>query len=123
MNENKLHHHLITGEIMFREKDEERIASLRLNGILVDMDQELPVRLLGKAQQILQMNFHQRMQDDNIEVLDVVLSGFTYLGHMTQEEFHKAPEGTKLQEKPAAPAVPDLDQAVAEASKSSPSEE
>lgn len=119
MNQNdKLHHHLIVGEIAFRERNREEIAALRINGIMMDPERDLPVRLLGKAQQILQLNFHQRMGDQNLEVLDVVLMNFVYLGQMTQEEFHKTPEGTKLQEKPQASvvaAVPDLETAVAEA--------
>lgn len=118
----KHHHHLVAGEIVFKQKDHDNIHSVRVNGVLIDPEKEIPVRLLGKAQQILQLNFHQRMQDENIEVLDVVLTNFVYLGHFTQEEFHRVPEGTKLQEKAAqAPAerhlksVPDLEQAVAEA--------
>lgn len=122
MNENaKMHHHLIAGEIVFKQKDHDNIHSVRVNGVLVDPDRQIPVRLLGKAQQILQLNFHQRMQDDGIEVLDVVLTNFIHLGEFTQEEFHAVPEGTKLQEKQPAQqerhlhAVPDLDKAVAEA--------
>lgn len=118
MNPSEKHHHnLIVGEIVFKERNQENVHSIRVNGVLVNADREIPVRMLGKAQQILQLNFHQRMQDENIEVLDVVLTNFIYLGYMTQEEFHKAPEGAKLQEKPQAPAmvaVPDLDDAVAQ---------
>ena len=119
MNPNdKLHHHLIVGEIIFKEEGSEAIASLRVNGVLMDPKQEVPVRLLGKAQQILQMNFYQRMGEQRVTVLDVILMNVVYLGHMTQEEFHQPPEGTKLQQKSEGPvlvAVPDLEQAVAEA--------
>lgn len=122
MNPNdKLHHHLIVGEIIFQEEGNEALASLRVNGVLMDPKQEVPVRLLGKAQQILQMNFYQRMAEQKVKILDVVLMNFVYLGLMTQEEFHQPPEGTKLQQKPEGPvlvAVPDLDQAVAEAATS-----
>ena len=119
MNQNdKLHHYLIVGEIIFQEEDNEAIASIRMNGVLIDPNKDIPVRLLGKAQQILQMNFYQRMQEQPVKVLDVVLMNFLYLGLMTQEEFHQPPEGTKLQQKPEGPvliAVPDLDEAVAAA--------
>lgn len=114
------HHHLIHGEIVFKHKDYDQIHSTRVNGILVDTQQNIPARLLGKAQQILQLNFHQRMQDESIQVLDVILADFSYLGLMTQEEFQAAPQGTTLQPKAQAPviaAVPDLDQAVASATK------
>jgi hypothetical protein len=96
-----LHFHLITAEIVFRNKDDEtgQIFTLRLNGVLQDAQQSIPYRLLGKAQQIVQMHFHQRMADQPVEVVDVILMGFSYLGRMTEEEFLTPPEGTKLQEK------------------------
>lgn len=110
------HYHMISGEIVFRTKGDEQINAMRMNGILKDQERDIPVRLLGKAQQVLQLNFHQRMQDQNLEVIDVVLMNFMYLGLFTEEEFHRAPEGTKLQEVPKeAPAPVDLDAAVAEA--------
>lgn len=98
----KLHHHLITAEIVFTQKGQDQVAALRINGLLISEQQELPVRSLGKAQQIVQMNFHQRMQGQEVEVVDVVIFNLTYLGEFTQEEFHKAPEGTKLAEKTGA---------------------
>lgn len=102
----KLHHHLVTAEIVFTQKGQDQIAALRINGLLVSEQKEIPVRSLGKAQQIVQMNFHQRMQGQEVEVVDVVIFNLTYLGEFTQEEFHKAPEGTKLAEKTdAAPAA------------------
>ena len=104
----KYHHHLITGEIVFRHSKQEdgAINAIRVNGVLLDEARELPARLLGKSQQILQLNFHKRMQDENIEVLDVVLVNFTYLGEFTEEQFHATPEGTTL--KPKAEAGPGL---------------
>ena len=99
----KFHHHLIVGEIVFVHQDNpDQPSAIRLNGVLMDKSRDLPVRLLGKAQQILQLNFHNRTQDDKVKVVDVTLMGFSYLGEFTQEEFQAAPEGTKLQERPAA---------------------
>ena len=120
------HHHLIHGEIVFKHKDYDQIHSTRVNGILVDAQQNISIRLLGKAQQILQLNFHQHMQDESIQVLDVILADFSYLGLMTQQEFQTAPEGMTLQPKAQAPmiaAVPDLEQAVASATKDDASNE
>lgn len=118
--ESKNHYHMIAGEIVFREGDSEIVNAVRVNGVIVDPGRELPARLLGKAQQILQLNFHQRMQNENIQVLDVVLMNLMYLGHMTQSQFQKQPEGMKLQERPqqeapAAAPVADLETAVAQA--------
>ena len=108
-------------QIVFVEPGSEQVNACRVNGVMVDPGRDIPIRLLGKAQQIVQLNFHQRMQSETIEVLDVILINLMYLGHMTQEEFIKAPEGMKLQErvKPegvfANEPVADLETAVAQA--------
>lgn len=120
------HHHLIYGEIVFKYKDHEQIHSTRVNGVLITSDQKITIRQLGRAQQTLQLNFHQRMQDESIQVLDVILADFSYLGLMTKKEFEQPPQGTTLQLKAQAPvtaAVPDLDQAVASATKDDASNE
>lgn len=100
--ENKKHHFMVTGEIMFGVKEQEHIHSIRLNAIVIGDTDQIPVRMLGKAQQSLQLQFYQRMNDTSIEIRDVVLIGFTYLGFMTQEEFQKPPEGTEQKEVDAA---------------------
>lgn len=95
----KKHHHLITAEIVYRHaKDESgQVFATRINGILTDKNKEIPHRLLGKAQQNVQLFFHNRMGDPDINVLDVVILGFSYLGHMTDAEFSVPPEGMKIQ--------------------------
>ena len=98
------HHHLITAQVVFRHKDEGDVNAIQINGVLADPGQNIPVRLLGKAQQIAQLHFRQRMPDPAIEIVDVVLLHFSYLGCMTQEEFQAAPAGTTLREK--APRQP-----------------
>lgn len=117
------HYHLITGEIVFRRKDSEEINAIRLNGVLADESQKIPVRLLARAQQILQANFFRNMEGQDVQVVDVVVLNFSYLGQFTTEEFHKEPEGMKLQEQApesskihSVPRVK-LEDAVAEAEK------
>lgn len=121
-NEEKRHHFLVTGEIVFYDVDEDKAKSqdkdytgpdvnaLRVNGILITDTTTLPVASLGKAQQVLQANFFTRMEGQNLRVVDVVLTNFTYLGLMTQEEFHHNPEVMKPKER-----TPDLEEVVAEA--------
>lgn len=102
------HYHLVTAEIVFRNITEENgpLCTVRLNGIITDAkSQHIPHRLLGKAQQVVQLHFHNRMAEiPGIEVVDVVLLGFSYLGFMTEEEFQVPPEGVKLQAKEASPS-------------------
>lgn len=109
----KNHYHMIAGEIVFQDPSSELPVAIRANGVLIDPGKEIPIRLLGKAQQILQINFHQKMEGVEVKVLDVVLINFMYLGHMTAEQFQKVPEGMKMQERPAP--VADLETAVAQA--------
>lgn len=105
MNQTAKHHyHLITGEIVFRVKSSADVNATRVNGILADEGKQLPVRLLAKSQQILQINFMRSMagQEENIEILDCILFNHTYLGEFTQDEFHQEPAGTVLQERPTS---------------------
>lgn len=113
----KKHHYLITAEVVFKHQEQEQVTAIRINGVLIQDELGLPQRSLGKAQQIVQLNFHRRMAEESpfLTVLDVVLMNFVHMGHMTQEEFMKPPEGTKLAEVAANEPVADLDTAVAEA--------
>lgn len=115
----KQHYHLVVAEIVFKPNDQDSINAVRINGVIVDEQPQIPQRLLGKAQQIVQLNFHRKIEEEsaNVTILDVVLMNLIHLGHFTQEEFFKTPEGTKLAEKkePTLRAVPDLETAVAEA--------
>ena len=112
----KVHYYLITGEIIFSD-EENNVSGIRVNGVIALPEQKLAARYLGKAQQILQVNFMQKMGEIKITITDVILMNFTYLGHMSQEEFHQPPKGTKL-----APKVGpvDLDTAVAQAEAANP---
>jgi hypothetical protein len=95
-----LHYHLVTGEIFFRHKSSEEVGTTRLNAIIADPQKAIPVKLLGAAQQTLQLNFFKMMGDDakDTNVLNCVIYSFSHLGYMTSDEFHASPDGTKLQE-------------------------
>lgn len=103
-NDKRQHHTLITAEIVFRHKADEagNVHAIRANGVMASTSKEITAFLIGKAQQIVQMNFHTRMQGEaaEVEILDVVIINLSYLGLMTTEEFKAVPEGAKLQEKP-----------------------
>lgn len=97
------HHYLITGEIVFKARDMETVNGMRANGILLTENTNIGVAAIGKAQQVIQMNFFQKMNDPTLIVIDVIILGMTYLGHMTEEEFKRVPPGMvqKEMEKPA----------------------
>lgn len=93
---NKQHYFLVSGEIAFTHDD--NMGSIRLNAIVTNTKKEIPVAVIGRAQQALQINFFKRMEDpDQVKVIDVIVSNFCYLGVFKPEEFHKAPKGTELQ--------------------------
>lgn len=84
----KKHYHLVLGSIVFKEADSEVINAIQLNAILPTETQNIDAAQLGKAQQNLQFVFHKKMEDPTIQVVDVILSSFSYLGYMTKEEFY-----------------------------------
>ena len=104
--EPKLHYYLVSGEILYKHPQaEEAIGTIRLNTMLQLERNVVRHRELGKAQQMLQMHFFNRMNDPLFEIIDVFLYGVSYLGHMTDGEFQLAPEGE--QAKVAAPTMID----------------
>ena len=103
------HYHMFAGEVLFEMKhgEEVEVGSLRVNAMVTDHSKQIPVRLLGKAQQALQLRFvkqHINEEDlDKLRIIDCVILNISYLGFFTEEEFNQAPEGMKLQEKTASP--------------------
>lgn len=87
---------LITAEIVFQQPDDPTIYTQRLNGVLADPQPEITAKLLGKAQQIAQLQFRKRMDDTAIEILDVVILGLTVLGYMTEAMFQGTPKADKV---------------------------
>lgn len=97
----RTHYYLVAGEIIYTHADQpEAIGSIRLNTML-QVDTKIIRHLeLGKSQQMLQMHFHNRMQDPKFEVKDVFLYGLSYMGLMTEAEFATPPDGVQQQPGP-----------------------
>ena len=77
---------------------EEFLAPIKRNAMRPLDQKTIPLRAMGKAQQALQLNFHKNADDPTIRVINVVLLNFVYLGHMTESDFNKSPDGTVLSE-------------------------
>ena len=112
---------LVAGEIIFNQADSDVTHSVRLNAMIAHTECSLPARLIGKAQQTLQMLLFKRMGESaeaagiampQINVHDVVILNISSLGWASEEEFNKPPEGTLKQEKAKShlPLVPDSDE-------------
>lgn len=112
---------LVAGEIIFTQADSDTTHSVRLNTMLVHTHPNIPARLIGRAQQMLQLLLIERMKGSaesagiampQINVHDVVIYGVSHLGYMSEEEFTAPPEGTVKQEKtkPVMSLVPANDE-------------
>lgn len=96
MSRARQYYSLITAEIVFQAGEDTTLFTVRTNGVLADDLPEITAKLIGKAQQIAQHQFHKRMDGrDNIKVIDVVILALSPLGHMTADEFQDAPKGDR----------------------------
>lgn len=105
MTEPTKHHYLIAGEIVFKSPEMETVNGMRANGILLTDTTNLGIAAIGKAQQVLQANFFQKMQDPNLIIIDVIITGLIYIGLMTEEEFKRMPPGMTQKEKAPEPTA------------------
>lgn len=87
------HYYLVSGEVFYRDPSAEEGTviggSVKMNSLLALERNRVTAKDMGKAQQALQLRFHNQMQDPTLEVFDVFLFSTSYLGHMTDEEFSK----------------------------------
>lgn len=89
----KQHYYLVSGEILYRLPGEDGVGTRRLNSILQLDENLIRHREIGRAQQMLQLHFFNQMGDAELQIADLFLYPFTYLGHMTEEDFRVRPEG------------------------------
>jgi hypothetical protein len=87
----KLHYFLVCGQVVFHTKDGET-GQVMLNAVVTNDSRNVPARLIGKAQQALQLHFFKQLEDPTNTVLDVVIHAFSHLGNMTEKEFHHRPD-------------------------------
>lgn len=100
-----LHYNLFAGAVTFRVGEDIHVANV--NTLTAEIDDLIPFRVIGLAQQRMQADLEERMQKDAkaagiamppLEFLDVVILNITYLGYMTKAEFHAPPEGMTMAE-------------------------
>lgn len=74
-------------ELTFMD-DDGQTGITRLNTMVKSEDGRVNVELLGRTQQAAQIQLRKKLQDPNVNVLDVVVFAVSDLGIMTDEEFH-----------------------------------
>lgn len=95
----KQHYFLVAGTIIFHN-DNAEIGQVLMNCIITNNDRNFPARLIGRAQQTLQIQFFKNIEDPTqIKVVDVPITSICHLGIMTEKEFHAAPEGMQVAER------------------------
>lgn len=87
--ETKLNWYLVSGEVIYVEKDEENVPqqSIRVNGIIKANEDNIPVSGLAKAQEVLQINF-MKLTQNAYPIKGVIIYAISHLGKMTEEEFN-----------------------------------
>lgn len=101
---NKRYYHLIAGQIVFLNPENQDNGAVSLNAIVQTRDGNIGRHQLNQAQQSLQLHFFKNVGDEKIQIIDVVLMSISSLGYMTEEQFLRVPEGAQLKE--AAPDDP-----------------
>lgn len=87
-NQEKKHHHLFALQIIFSVA-EGPAGSVAINQLLTTDSSVITLKDIGRTQQSAQIAFAKKMEDaGKYEVLDVVIMGISYLGHMAESEFH-----------------------------------
>lgn len=93
----KQHYYLVAGSVTFRNPADDSIGSYPFNAVVQNDINAIPVRLIGKAQQALQMQFFRKMEDAELQVIDVHIISFTHLGWMTEAQFQGTTSSTELE--------------------------
>lgn len=83
---------LASGQVYFHPtgKPEETTYSFE-NAIIANSTGKISTMDLGRAQQALQIQLHNKIQGQELIVVNVVFSGISPLGEMTHEEFYNVP--------------------------------
>lgn len=83
-----LHYYVIVGQVMFYEATkEDEVGTATLNAVISAETPYLTVTDLGRAQQAVQLQLHNRSPGVQLEVVDVILTNICPIGHMTPLQF------------------------------------
>ena len=93
----KQHFFMIAGTIGINFQNEvdgvkqDNPSTVPANAIVRHDDTNFPAHRLGRAQQNLAKAFLIKVPEEakpNLSIVDIVVTNVSYLGHMTEEEFH-----------------------------------
>lgn len=113
--EPRKHYYLIYGSVVFQRVGTEEIGSIDINGLLIQDNKNIALHELNNAQRVLQHNFFKRISPDEVEVRDVVIANYVYMGSYTDMEFRNIPEDVSMQVRKAEEAAASKAEAASEA--------
>lgn len=92
LEEQKHHYFLVTGELFFTLADDpEKIRTTMMNAVLPLPTRHIPVKGLGRAQEMLQMSLHklvvEKQKQDPPKIHEAIIYSLSYMGEMTPSEF------------------------------------
>lgn len=91
---------LVSGELTFMTGESE-VGITRTNTIIAHESPNLPLKLLGKANQSLAVTLAKELNDPNTQVAKITLIAISPLGQHTQADFYKGVENVVLSDAPA----------------------
>lgn len=83
-----MHYWMATANVIFTDKGAEDGGVIPMNAVLLTTEQCVNAPALAQAQRTLTANLHEKIPGNDVKVVDIVFTGFTHLGRMTQEEFN-----------------------------------
>lgn len=107
----RTHHFVVSGFLLIQTPESDSPSQVTLNSMVRVDTKDITLAVLGKAQQALQLTFHNRMRDEatgeapEYQILDVIILNMIYCGYMTEADFMGAESALQ----PKQQAVPSAD--------------
>lgn len=86
------HYYLVSGKVMFivgEPSEDNGAASTDMNCLLTSDNQMITFEKLSRAQNGLQLNLIQKINEPDIKFIDVTIHNIVHLGYMSEEQFRK----------------------------------
>lgn len=91
MSQAKQHYFLVAGNVVYSapgEKPEDNLMGvLTLNTVVKGEEARFAASKIQQSQHALQMQFHAKMQEPALKIVDVLITNVSHLGEFTDEEF------------------------------------
>ena len=103
------HYHLFATKVVFEDEPNSARGAVELNVLIRTESKFITAFDIGRAQQVAQAQFFERVEDKTLKVVDVFTLSVSYLGKMTEAQFQYRPTDKKSVEALFPHSVPDPD--------------